>query len=53
MRRRLAVLLLSTALATVGLVGFSAGPAAASCIYVSDELPCVNPCPPGPWVCTL
>ncbi|HEX2058805.1 MAG TPA: hypothetical protein VHI71_10615 [Actinomycetota bacterium] len=53
MRRRLSVLLLSSALATVGLVGLSASPASASCIETGiPEVGCVNPCPPGPWVCT-
>ena len=53
MRRRISVLLLSSALVTFGLVGLGASPASASCIDTGiPGVPCINPCPPGPWVCT-
>ena len=53
MRRRIVVLLASSVIASFGLVGFSAGPASASSIETGiPELGCVNPCPPGPWICT-
>jgi hypothetical protein len=54
MRRRIVVLLLSSAIASLGLVGFSAAPASASCIEIVglEEFGCINPCPPGPWYCT-
>lgn len=52
MRRRIAVVLLSGVVATLGLV-FSASPASASCIDTGiPGVKCINPCPPGPWVCT-
>jgi hypothetical protein len=52
MRRRIAVLLVSSAIASFGLIGFAATPASAYCIETGvDEIGCVWPCPPGPWVC--